>query len=161
MCIIWCILAKLFPQNKDRDNIELYKPYINQIVNVNSYSYPISLKDIDRLEEENNLKINIFNYDRGLLPIRISNRFIVCSDCKNSIDNYECENCSKRCIDLLNINDEENRSASARVQPRWSDGVDQSVRHGRRAPPVSSYAGHRPWAVRTFCAHRKTTCIYE
>ena len=34
------------------------------------------------------------------------------SDCKNSIDNYECENCSKRCIDLLNINDEENRSAS-------------------------------------------------
>ena len=78
MCIIWCILAKLFPQNKDRDNTELYKPYINQIVNVNSYSYPISLKDIDRLEEENNLKINIFNYDKGLLPIRISNRFIVC-----------------------------------------------------------------------------------
>ena len=113
MCIIWCILAKLFPQNKDRDNIELYKPYINQIVNVNSYSYPMALKDIDILEEENNLKINIFHYDRGLLPIRISNRLIVCSDdCKNSIDNYECENCSKRCIDLLNINDEENRSIS-------------------------------------------------
>ena len=78
MCIIWCILAKLFPQNKDRDNIELYKPYINQIVNVNSYSYPMALKDIDILEEENNLKINIFNYDRGLLPIRISNRLINC-----------------------------------------------------------------------------------
>ena len=169
MCIIWCILAKLFPQNKDRDNIELYKPYINQIVNVNSYSYPMALKDIDILEEENNLKINIFNYDRGLLPIRISNRLINCSDCKNSIDNYECENCSKRCIDLLNINDDSSVSARGLqldfvegLRPlRWSDGVDRRSDTVAGLRYVSSYAGHRPSAVRTFCAHRKTTCIYE
>ena len=97
MCIIWCILAKLVPQTSQRDNIELYRPYIDQINNVHSYSYPMSLEDIDILEKENNLKINIFNYvtREGLLPIKISNGIISCVEFKNSIDNYECRNVLK------------------------------------------------------------------
>ena len=61
------------------------------------------------------------------------------SDCKNSIDNYECEKCSKRCIDLLNINDEESRSSEGLRPLRWSDGVIGL--QTRRAPPVSSSGG--------------------
>ena len=37
-------------------------------------TFPVTIKGIDRIEEQNEININVFGYDKGVYPIRISTK---------------------------------------------------------------------------------------
>ena len=96
-CFLWCILAKLYPANNNKQRISNYKPYEDKI-NMKGIEYPVRIKDIPKVEKQNsNLSINVFALERqtdkqSLYPVYLSN------------DN---EN-EKKIIDLLFIESNEN-----------------------------------------------------
>ena len=93
-CFIWAILSKLFPTDKNKDRVTKYEEYENEI-NMRGINYPVKIKDIPKVERQNNLSINVFALEdqtkkQTLYPIYISR-----------IE-------SKNIIDLLYIEDNEN-----------------------------------------------------
>lgn len=58
-CFLWSILASLFPANKNKNRVTKYKEYENEI-NMKGIEYPVSIKDIPKVEKQNNLSINVF-----------------------------------------------------------------------------------------------------
>ena len=84
-CFLWSILASLFPANKDKQRVTKYKEYENEI-NMKGIEYPVSIKDIPKVEKQNNLSINVFALEdqtnkQSLHPVYISN-----VESKNVID---------------------------------------------------------------------------
>ena len=84
-CFLWSILASLFPANKDKQRVTKYKEYENEI-NMKGIEYPVSIKDISKVEKQNYLSINVFALEnqtnkQSLYPVRTSN-----VECKNIID---------------------------------------------------------------------------
>ena len=58
-CFLWALLSKLYPANKDKQRVTKYKAYENKI-NMKGIEYPVSIKDIPKVEKQNNLSINVF-----------------------------------------------------------------------------------------------------
>ena len=84
-CFLWSILASLFPANKDKQRVTKYKEYENEI-NMKGIEYPVSIKDISKVEKQNYLSINVFALEnqtnkQSLYPVRTSN-----VECENIID---------------------------------------------------------------------------
>ncbi|XP_071150628.1 uncharacterized protein [Mytilus edulis] len=76
-CFLWSILASLFPANKDKQRVTKYKEYENEI-NMKGIEYPVSIKDIPKVEKQNNLSINVFALEdqtnkQYFHPVDISN----------------------------------------------------------------------------------------
>ncbi|XP_071124236.1 uncharacterized protein [Mytilus edulis] len=76
-CFLWSILASLFPANKDKQRVTKYKEYKNKI-NMKGIEYPVSIKDIPKVEKQNKLSINVFALEdqtnkQSLHPVYISN----------------------------------------------------------------------------------------
>ena len=105
-CFLWCILAKLYPANRDKERITKYKPYEDKI-NMKGIEYPVRIKDIPKVEKQNNnLSINVFALEKqtdkqSLYPVYVSNHN------KNYNEN-DNENEKKQTIDLLFIENHEN-----------------------------------------------------
>ena len=59
LCIVWCILASKYPQSKHADRVSKYKPHINEL-KLNGVSFPTPLTDIGKLEELNEIAINVY-----------------------------------------------------------------------------------------------------
>ena len=72
-CILWSILAAIRPTERDKDRLWKYRPYENEL-NMDGVSFPTPLKDIDKIEAQNNMSINVFGYDTKdkVYPLRIS-----------------------------------------------------------------------------------------
>ena len=59
-CFLWCILAKLYPIEKNSERVSKYQQYENKI-NMSNIEYPVKIKDIHKIENINtNLAINVF-----------------------------------------------------------------------------------------------------
>ena len=93
-CVLWCILARLFPKYKydgrsRENNIDAYIKY-EQDIDIKDIEFPLKIQ----LERWNSLAINVFSIDKfsKLIPLRISE--------ENVSDDH--------LIDLLYIVNEEN-----------------------------------------------------
>tara|TARA_B110000046_G_scaffold111608_1_gene118820 strand:+ start:11572 stop:14046 length:2475 start_codon:yes stop_codon:yes gene_type:complete len=64
LCFVWCILAFLYPVEKDANRVTKYKEHFNKI-NTNSLNFPVHLNDIETFADANNLIIRIWEL-RGL-----------------------------------------------------------------------------------------------
>ena len=74
LCIVWCILASKYPQSKHADRVSKYKPHINEL-KLNGVSFPTPLTDIGKIEELNEIAINVYGYEKeGFYPLRISSK---------------------------------------------------------------------------------------
>ena len=74
LCIVWCILASKYPQSKHADRVSKYKPHINEL-KLNRVSFPTPLTDIGKLEELNEIAINVYGYEKeGFYPLSISSK---------------------------------------------------------------------------------------
>ena len=76
-CFLWALLSKLYPANKDKQRVTKYKAYENKI-NMKGIEYPVSIKDIPKVEKQNNLSINVFALENqtnkeSLYPVYVSN----------------------------------------------------------------------------------------
>jgi len=75
-CIIWAVLASLYPVAEQACRITKYKIHFNKI-NRGDLQFPLKIKDIPKFEKLNNLAINVFGYSyenniESYYPLHIS-----------------------------------------------------------------------------------------
>ena len=74
MFFLYSILAHLNPNFKNHDRVNQYKPLLKKL-KYNESEMPMSIKNIPKFERENNLTINIYQYEqKTVLPLLISKR---------------------------------------------------------------------------------------
>ena len=72
-CFRWCHIRHLNPQDKDPQRIKkTHKQYIEKL-DYSSIEFPVTIKQINKIEKQNNICINLFGYEeKQKFPIYIS-----------------------------------------------------------------------------------------
>ena len=72
-CFRWCHIRHLNPQDKDPQRIKKRDmPYIEKL-NYEGIEFPVTIKQINRIEKQNSININVFGYeDKQTYPIYVS-----------------------------------------------------------------------------------------
>ena len=72
-CYRWCHITHVNPQTKNPQRIKKSdKQYINSL-NYSSTEFPVTVKQINKIENQNSININVFGYEKmQLYPIHIS-----------------------------------------------------------------------------------------
>ena len=72
-CFRWCHIRHLNPQEKDPQRIKkMDKAYIDKL-NYTEIEFPVTVKQINKIEKQNNISINLFGYEeKQKFPIYIS-----------------------------------------------------------------------------------------
>ena len=71
-CLVWSILAHLFPVENNVSKVWPYTPH-EEALNMQNISFPTPVKELARVELQNDLSINVFTYEgRKVLPHRLS-----------------------------------------------------------------------------------------
>ena len=60
-CIIWCLLAAIYPTTSNSCYTSSYKEHFNKI-KITNVSFPVTLQQIPIIEENNKLRINVYGY---------------------------------------------------------------------------------------------------
>ena len=70
-CILWSLLAHLHPVAQNPERITKYNQYVDEL-NMDGVSFPTPLKDVRKIELNNNLSINVLGYEprEGIVPLR-------------------------------------------------------------------------------------------
>ena len=71
-CFLWCHVRYLNPQKRDPQRIKLSDREYAQRLDYTGVTFPVTIKDMDKIEKQNSINVNVFGYDRGAYPIRIS-----------------------------------------------------------------------------------------
>ena len=73
-CFLWCVLRALSPCEKNPQRIDKKLKEKENTLNMDGIEYPVSLKDIDKFENQNpTVSITVFGYDRKIVyPLRNS-----------------------------------------------------------------------------------------
>ncbi|KAK5648872.1 hypothetical protein RI129_003764 [Pyrocoelia pectoralis] len=73
-CLLWSIVAALYPAHKNADRVNNY-PHFDEVLNRGSIQFPIKLTDIKKIEQLNDLAINLYCVvKRNVLPFMVSDR---------------------------------------------------------------------------------------
>ena len=74
-CFRWCHIRHLLPQNKDPQRIKKCdKKYVEKL-DYSGIEFPVSVKQINKIEKQNNININVFGYEEEQpFPIYLSKR---------------------------------------------------------------------------------------
>ena len=72
-CFKWALLSALHPVEHGRnpDRVSKYKQYENKL-NFAGVGFPVTLKDIPKVEKQNNLAINVFGYASVIHPLYLT-----------------------------------------------------------------------------------------
>ena len=72
-CFRWCHIRQLNPQTEHPERIKKEdKKMVNEL-NYDGIDFPLSQKHYNKVEKQNNIRINVFGYEKGLpFPIHIS-----------------------------------------------------------------------------------------
>lgn len=72
-CFAYCILASRFPPAYHAERVSLYKCYL-QTLNLDSFTFPMTLSQIPLFETVNNVSINVYGYEASTIyPLFITN----------------------------------------------------------------------------------------
>ena len=93
----WCHIRHVNPQTKNPQRIKKSdKQYINSL-NYSSAEFPVTVKQINKIENQNSININVFGYEKmQLYPIHISkekfddemNRLLI-TEKKNNVSQWK------------------------------------------------------------------------
>lgn len=72
-CFLWSVLAALHPVQHDRHLLDHYRPYQDEL-NMAGITYPVTVQQIDKIEDQNNISINVFGFDKNIYPLRITKK---------------------------------------------------------------------------------------
>lgn len=61
-CLKWALLSALYPAQRHVDRVSSYKKHQNKL-NFDNVPFPVKLKDIDKVENNNNISINVFGLE--------------------------------------------------------------------------------------------------
>ena len=74
-CFLWCHVRHLNLVDKNSERISRKDRKIANILDYSSIDFPISRKDYCKIEDKNNICINVFSYDNGVIyPIHVSSK---------------------------------------------------------------------------------------
>ena len=66
-CFRWCHIRHLNPQKKDPQRIkQVDKEYIKNL-NYSGIEFPVTIKQYNKIEKQNNININVFAYEKGMI----------------------------------------------------------------------------------------------
>ena len=71
-CFLWCHVRHLNPQKKLPERIKLSDREYAKKLDYIGITFPVTIKQIDRIERQNQINISVFGYDKSVSPIRIS-----------------------------------------------------------------------------------------
>ena len=69
---MFCHNRYLNPLKKDPQRITKADRESVKGLDYTGVTFPVTIKDIDKIEKQNQININVFGYDNGAYPIRIS-----------------------------------------------------------------------------------------
>ena len=74
-CFLWCVLRALNPKNNNGERLDKKLKEKENTLNMEGIEYPVSLKNIDKFENQNpTISITVFGYDgKSVYPLRNSN----------------------------------------------------------------------------------------
>ena len=91
-CFKWAVTSAVFPAKEHGERLSKQMREDSKKFDWAGIEFPVSLKQIDKFEKQNNYAINVFGYEKVVYPLRISKR-----------DEHSCE----QVINLLLITNEE------------------------------------------------------
>ena len=70
-CFVWCVLAALYPAKIHPERVSHYRSHITKL-NLKGLSFPIDLDQIPKFEKQNEININVYEFDKEVYPLYIS-----------------------------------------------------------------------------------------
>ena len=71
-CFLWCHNRYLNPLKVHPERITTADREYAQRLDYTGVTFPVTIKDMDKVENQNSINVNVFGYDKGAYPIRIS-----------------------------------------------------------------------------------------
>ena len=73
-CFKWAVTSAVFPQKKNAERLSKQMREDSEKFDWTGIEFPVSLKQIDKFENNNPYAINVFGYERVVYPLRISKK---------------------------------------------------------------------------------------
>ena len=71
-CFLWCHNRYLNPCKVHPERITKADKELVKKLDYTGVTFPVTVKDMDKIEKQNSINFNVFGYDKGAYPIRIS-----------------------------------------------------------------------------------------
>ena len=71
-CFLWCHVRKLNPIKRNPQRITLKDEELAKTLDYSGISFPVSYKDYNKIEKQNQININVFGYSSFIYPIHTS-----------------------------------------------------------------------------------------
>ncbi|KYN21953.1 hypothetical protein ALC57_05665 [Trachymyrmex cornetzi] len=72
-CFAWSMVAALHPAQKHVERVSSY-PHYSTVLNLAGIEFPITLNQIKKFEALNDISINVYAIEKGIVPIRLADR---------------------------------------------------------------------------------------
>ena len=73
-CFKWAVTSAVFPAKEHGERISKQMKKDSEKFDWTGIEFPVSLKQIDKFEKQNNYAINVFGYEKVVYPLRISKK---------------------------------------------------------------------------------------
>ena len=73
-CFKWAVTSAVFPAEKNAERLSKQMREDSEKFDWTGIEFPVSLKQIDKFENQNNYAINVFGYEKVVYPLRISKK---------------------------------------------------------------------------------------
>ena len=73
-CFKWAVTSAVFPKEKNAERLSKQMREDSEKFDWTGIEFPVSLKQIDKFENQNSYAINLFGYEKVVYPLRISKR---------------------------------------------------------------------------------------
>ena len=73
-CFKWAVTSAVFPQKKNAERLSKRMREDSEKFDWTGIEFPVSLKQIDKFENQNSYAINVFGYEKVVYPLRISKK---------------------------------------------------------------------------------------
>ncbi|KMQ83109.1 hypothetical protein RF55_20902 [Lasius niger] len=70
-CFAWSVVAALYPAERDTNRESSY-PHYTTVLNLQNIEFPVTINQIKKFEVANNISINVYSIENGIIPIHLS-----------------------------------------------------------------------------------------
>ena len=70
-CFAWAVVAALYPTERHMERESSY-PHYTTVLNLQDIEFPVTVNQIKKFEQANNVSINVYSIENGIIPMRLS-----------------------------------------------------------------------------------------
>ena len=71
-CFLWCHVRLFHPVKRNPQRITEADRRFAEELDYTGVTFPVTVKDMGKIEKQNSINVNVFGYERGAYPIRVS-----------------------------------------------------------------------------------------